>query len=164
METIFLGLGSNMGDRAENIRKALKLLREKATLVAVSHLYESEPHGVEEPQPLYYNLALRATTELQPLELLAFVKDIERILGREDGTHNKPRPIDIDILLYGKGVHESSELTIPHPRMHERAFVLVPLSQIAPLTPHPTLKVVIAELEFMLGDYSDLAWLAEERL
>ncbi len=164
METIYLGLGSNLGDRRGNLRAAIDKLAEKIALVALSDIYESEPYGVGEIQPRYYNMALRGATEIAPLELLAFAKSIERELGREPDTHNMPRPIDVDILLYGTAVHESPELSIPHPRMHERAFVLAPLSQIAPLTAHPTFNVVIAELEDRLEDRATAVWLADERL
>ena len=164
METIYLGLGTNLGNRRENLRTAVDKLAEKVVIVSLSDVFESEPHRVAEQQPRYYNMALRGMTELTPLELLAFLKVVERDMGREPDSHNKPRPIDLDILLYGNTVHESLELSIPHPRMHERAFVLVPLSQIAPLTAHPIFNVVIAELEDRIEDRATAVWLADERL
>ena len=164
VETIYLGLGTNLGDRLGNLRAAVDKLAEKVAIVSLSDVFESEPHRVGEIQSRYYNMALRGATELAPLELLAFLKSIEKDLGREPDSHNMPRPIDIDILLYGNAVHESPELSIPHPRMHERAFVLVPLSQIAPLIAHPTFNIVIAELEDQLEDSLTLVWLADERL
>ncbi|MBI5644772.1 2-amino-4-hydroxy-6-hydroxymethyldihydropteridine diphosphokinase [Candidatus Kaiserbacteria bacterium] len=164
MAVIYLGLGSNVGNRREHLSDAIRMLSPNVLVREVSPIYESEPHGVSEPQPRYFNLALRATTDYAPQMLLSYLKNLEQALGRSRNTHNQPRPIDIDILLYDDLVHESDELTIPHPRMHERAFVLAPLSDIAPLAVHPTFNVVVAELEGRLGDYSSLAWLSEERL
>ena len=123
----------------------------------LSDVFESEPHRVGEIQSRYYNMALRGATELAPLELLAFLKSIEKDLGREPDSHNMPRPIDIDILLYGNAVHESPELSIPHPRMHERQFVLEPLAQISPNVVHPLLKQPVSALLTALKTCSSCA-------
>jgi len=125
---VYLGLGSNMGDRERNIAQALELLGERGRVVAVSPLYETEPVGLT--GPLFLNAVCLYQTELGPYELLSFINGIEARLGRKPGLIS--RPIDIDILLYGDLVMKSGTLTIPHPRLAERAFVLVPLAELAP--------------------------------
>jgi len=125
---VYLGLGSNLGDREKNIAQALELLGEGGRVVAVSPLYETDPVGLT--GPLFLNAVVLYQTELGPHELLSFIKGIEARLGRKPVL--PPRPIDIDILLYGDLVMKSETLTIPHPRLVERAFVLVPLAELAP--------------------------------
>ncbi len=132
----YLGLGSNLGDRQANLESALEQLSEKVSIVSISSVYETDPVGYEE-QPRFLNAVLSAETELPPVELLRFIKDVECELGREYSFPNAPRVIDIDILLYGDRVIDSPELTVPHPRLSERAFVLVPLVEISPRTRHP---------------------------
>ena len=129
--TAYLGLGSNLGDRMKNLREALRLLSEETGLVAISPVYETEPEGVS-GQPEFLNMACEIQSHLSPEELLLLAKRLERKLGRPPNGHNSPRPIDIDILVYGETVTIGPGLTIPHPRLSERAFVLVPLSDIAP--------------------------------
>jgi len=127
---IYLGLGTNLGDRAENLRTALARLTEVVRVTAVSSVYETEPWGIRE-QPRFLNMAVGGVTELEPEALLAAVKNIEREMGRTDGVRYGPRLIDIDILLYDDRIVSMHGLVIPHPRLAERAFVLVPLAEIA---------------------------------
>jgi len=142
----YLCLGSNLGDREENLRQALTLLSVKVNLEEVSSVYETEPVGYKE-QPLFLNLVCRITTNLPPDELLHFAKDIETRMGRvSSGQVNSPRPIDIDILFYDNKIMETQDLTIPHPRLKDRAFVLIPLNEIAPDLVHPKLGKSIARL------------------
>jgi len=136
MTTAYLGLGSNLGDRRQNLAQAVELLSQQVAVEQLSSVYETEPVGYDE-QPLFLNAACRISTELTPEELLGLAKEIETKLGRAPGFPNAPRPIDIDILFYDDEVVRSQELTIPHPRLAERAFVLVPLVEIAPELIHP---------------------------
>jgi len=141
---IYLGLGSNMGDRQKNLDAALELLGQRMKLGKISSIYDTEPVGVP-PQPRFLNLVCQAFTHLEPKALLTLAKGIETRLGRS-GSSTAPRPIDIDILLYGNTVINTPELTIPHPRLAERAFVLIPLAEIAPDLIHPILKKTTKEL------------------
>jgi 2-amino-4-hydroxy-6-hydroxymethyldihydropteridine diphosphokinase len=134
--TAYLGLGSNLGDRQANLDQALEFLGQRLRLKKVSSIYDSEPVGNIE-QPRFLNLVCEVVTNLPPKGLLALAKGIENKLGRIGGRSGAPRTIDIDILLYGNEVMNSPELTIPHPRMTKRAFVLVPLVEIAPDVVHP---------------------------
>ena len=133
---VYLGLGSNLGDRKANLEKALQLLGERLTIRQVSSLYQTEPVGHRE-QPLFFNAVCRAETDLGPLQLLSLVKGIEAALGRVPSFAAGPRSIDVDILLYGDLTIEIADLTIPHPRIAERAFVLVPLLELSPDLVHP---------------------------
>jgi len=142
--TVYLGLGSNMGDRQKNLDTALELLAQRMKLGKISSIYDTEPVGVP-PQPRFLNLVCQAFTRLEPAALLKLAKGIETRLGRS-GKSDAPRPIDIDILLYGEEVINTPELVIPHPRMAERAFVLIPLVEMAPDLVHPLLKKTIREL------------------
>ena len=142
---VYLCLGSNQGDRAENLRRALTSLSTKLDLEATSSVYETDPVGYVE-QPCFLNLVCRAGTELIPHELLHLAKDIERDMGRVPSFRNAPRPVDIDILFYDDEEIETQNLTIPHPRLAERAFVLIPLAEIAPGMMHPGLKRGIGEM------------------
>jgi len=133
--TVYLALGANLGDRRYNLRAAVARLRADVLVDRMSAVYETEPAYVLD-QPRFLNMALRGRTALEPAALLAVLKQIERGLGRAIGPRFGPRLIDLDILLYDDLVIATAELTIPHPRMAERPFVLVPLAEIAPdLTP-----------------------------
>jgi 2-amino-4-hydroxy-6-hydroxymethyldihydropteridine diphosphokinase len=142
--TAYLSLGSNLGNREENLDMALKLLSQRMRLGKVSSIYDTEPVG-NTNQPRFLNLACEVFTHLTPEGLLALAKGIEGKMGRR-GKSGGPRTIDIDILLYGDAVVDQRDLVIPHPKMAERSFVLVPLSEIAPDLVHPVLKTTIKEL------------------
>jgi len=142
----YLCLGSNLGEREANLRQALALLSPKVTFDDVSSIYETEPVGYKE-QPLFLNLVCRITTNLPPEELLWLAKDIETKMGRVPSKQiNSPRPIDIDILFYNNKIMETQDLTIPHPHLKDRAFVLIPLAEIAPDLVHPKLDKSITRL------------------
>lgn len=133
---VYLSLGSNMGDRRANLKKALRLLSESIEIEKVSSVYDTEPEGVGE-QPRFLNMVCRVDTDMSPVKLLSFVKGIEASMGRDLRLRNAPRIIDIDIILYGDTIVESPDLIIPHLRMRERAFVLVPFAEIASDVVHP---------------------------
>jgi len=141
----YLCLGSNLEEREKNLTRALQLLSQKVNLEKVSSIYETEPVGYKE-QPLFLNLVCRITTDLNPEELLRLAKAIENKMGRIPSFRNSPRPIDIDILFYNDKIIKTQNLTIPHPRLADRAFVLIPLAELAPDLIHPELDKSIAEL------------------
>jgi 2-amino-4-hydroxy-6-hydroxymethyldihydropteridine diphosphokinase len=145
MTETWLGLGSNLGDKRANILRALDALAVVCSLRKVSSLYKTEPVGFKN-QDWFLNCAVKGDTELSPRALLDALKQIERTMGRIERTRNGPRVIDLDILLYGGLVAEESGLVIPHPRMHERSFVLVPLREIDPSVVHPGMDKTIEEL------------------
>ena len=145
MTHIYLALGSNMGDRLANLEKARQALAPQVRIIMASAIYETTPWGYIEQED-FLNQVLEAETELLPLELLNWLKDIEKRLGRKKGFRNGPRMIDVDILFYGELILEMEQLQIPHAMLHERAFVLVPLADIAPQFVHPVLGKTITEL------------------
>jgi 2-amino-4-hydroxy-6-hydroxymethyldihydropteridine diphosphokinase len=154
MKHVFLSLGSNLGNRIQNIRKALDLLPQAGVEIRrVSSFYKTEPVGVG-AQSWFVNCAAEVSTELMPLRLLKTLKSVERALGRRPGVSKGPRPIDIDILLYENVVVRSSVLTIPHERLGERRFVLVPLRELAAQGRHPVTQRTVLE---MLHDTRDLS-------
>ena len=140
----YLGLGSNLGNREANLDMALKLLRQRMKVVKVSSIYDTEPVGKTE-QPRFLNIVCEVSTRLSPEGLLALAKGIESKMGRH-GKSGEPRTIDIDILLYGDFVINTPDLVIPHPRIEERAFVLIPLAEIAPDVVHPVSWKKISEM------------------
>jgi 2-amino-4-hydroxy-6-hydroxymethyldihydropteridine diphosphokinase len=147
---VYLSLGSNVGDRAANLRTALLRLETLGNVAAVSSFYETEPVELV-AQPWFLNCAVKLDTEKMPRQLLAGVLDLEREMGRRRTQKKGPRNIDIDILLFGNSVVKASGLTIPHPALHERRFVLEPLVEIAPDARHPVLKRTIRELRDALA-------------
>jgi 2-amino-4-hydroxy-6-hydroxymethyldihydropteridine diphosphokinase len=148
---VFLSLGANKGDRKDNIEQALQHLEKVIAIQAVSSLYETEPVGeggkpLTDDQPFFLNLVCQGVTNLQPDNVLTALKEIEVCMGRIPSFRNVPRPIDIDILLYDNLHMSLPQLVIPHPRMRERAFVLVPLAEIAPLIIEPISGQTIQQL------------------
>ena len=146
MKTVYLSLGSNLGDREAALQAALdKLDAPDLTVTRVSSVYETEPVDFQK-QPWFLNLAVEARTSLFPMQLLGRVSQIEQALGRKRLVAKGPRVIDIDILLYGTAVIHSARLVVPHPRLPERRFVLEPLAELAPDLRHPVLRRTMREL------------------
>jgi 2-amino-4-hydroxy-6-hydroxymethyldihydropteridine diphosphokinase len=143
---IYLSLGSNLGDRSTNLRNAITNLDLKVQLVAQSSIYQTEPWGYSD-QPSFLNQVIKGDTTLDPFDLLTFIKDIEGSMGRQETFRFGPRLIDLDILFYDDLVLDTPELTIPHPRITERAFVLIPLAEIAPDLCHPVFSKTIQQLK-----------------
>lgn len=156
MKTIYLSLGSNIGDRAENIARAVAALAEHGVRVTrQSSLYETEPVELRE-QEWFLNGVVAAQTDLAPREVITALLAIERSLGRERTIPKGPRIIDIDILLFGDAVVKEPQLEIPHPRMAARRFVLVPFAEITPEAWHPVLRKSIADLLSETADQSEV--------
>jgi 2-amino-4-hydroxy-6-hydroxymethyldihydropteridine diphosphokinase len=150
---IYLGLGCNMGNREQNLKEALQALSSLTRLGECSSIYETDSIG-DTTQPKYLNMACKAATRLSPFQLLTLLKSIEARFQRTGGS-GLSRPIDLDILFYDKITLQTPRLTIPHPKMAQRAFVLVPLAEIAPDLMHPVsgliVKEVLADVEGMEG-------------
>lgn len=142
---VYLALGANLGNRQGNLLQAIQSIRTFAWVEKISSLYETTPVGYLD-QPDFLNMAIQISTQLNPRGLIRSLKQIEKQIGRKTSFRNAPRPIDIDILLYDDHIIETEKLSIPHPRMSERAFVLAPLAEIAPQAIHPVLKLTISEL------------------
>ncbi len=146
MKRVYLSLGSNLGGRESALRKAVAALGPAGIRVLrVSSVYESEPVDVRD-QPWFLNLVVEAETGLSPEELLARTQRVEREMGRVRTRPKGPRAIDIDILFYGDSVIDSTELTVPHPRMPGRRFVLEPLAELAPELRHPVTGAAVSEM------------------
>ncbi len=161
MTDIYLGVGSNLGDKQENIRKALELLHEKCEVRAVSSLYNTEPVGFAD-QDWFLNGAVKIETELAPDDLRSFLRSIEERLGKKSVRKNGPRTIDLDILFYGNRTLNEVGLTIPHPRLHERLFVLAPLDEICPAFVHPLLNRSVRDLKSGLKDEHKVQKISED--
>ena len=159
MSNVYLGLGTNLGDRKQNISKAIEAISLKMSISKQSSLYETTAWGYTD-QPNFLNQVIQVETHLSPLRLLNFLKKTEVELGRVENFRYGPRLIDIDILFYDDLIKTTSRLQIPHPRILERAFVLVPLNEIAPGFVHPVLKKTIAELLAELPNKTGV-WLCE---
>ncbi len=146
MHQVYISLGSNVGNREGNLAKALRLIQEQAKVVVTSAIYETEAWG-RINQPPFFNQVVLIETVLEPQDLLEFVKSIESKCGRKLTLERfMPRTIDIDILFYDNRIYSSEELKIPHPLIHERKFVLIPMVQIAPTYVHPVLGRTILQL------------------
>lgn len=162
MKQVYLSLGSNVGDRAAHIRQAFELLANLGIEVRrVSSFYQTEPVDYR-PQRWFVNCVAEVGTELMPLRLLKTLQSVERALGRRPGTPQGPRPIDIDILLYENVVVRSAALTIPHARMSERRFVLVPLRELAAHLRHPVTQRTVLEMLHDTPDSSQVIRLRQE--
>lgn len=139
---LYLALGTNLGDREANLQAARDALAARVRLIRESSIYETPPWGYID-QPEFLNQVVEVDSVLKPLPLLHFLKEIEAEMGREATFRNGPRLIDLDILFYGQAIIDGQVLKVPHPRLQERAFVLVPLDQIAPDFVHPVLKKTV---------------------
>lgn len=161
MAIVYLGLGSNLGDRLDNLRAAVAALAAFAEVAAVSRVYETAPLYVTD-QPAFLNMAVKVTTALDPDDLLARIKAVESDLGRVSGLRYGPRLIDIDILLYDARVMSSETLSIPHPRLTERRFALAPLADVGAAERHPVADATVAELLAALPAADDVRVTADQ--
>jgi len=150
---VYIALGTNLGDRTENLRRAVIGLFPSAPVCRVSNIYQTPPWGYED-QPAFLNMVVEAQTSLAPPELLEYLQTLEKKIGREKTLLNGPRIIDLDILFYGSQIYEDDRLTIPHPRMRGRGFVMLPLADLTTTFIHPVYKLRIAGLlkECVLGE------------
>jgi len=160
MTEIYLGLGSNLGDRLMNLARCLKELRSSTEiqLMKISSVYESEPYGFLD-QPWFLNMVIEITTKLEPLRLLKLTQQIEKQLGRKNTHHWGPRTIDVDILSYDNLIFKHPMLNLPHQQLHLRQFVLLPLKEIAACFVHPGFKQTIDQMLMNCQDKSKINWL-----
>jgi 2-amino-4-hydroxy-6-hydroxymethyldihydropteridine diphosphokinase len=142
---VYLALGTNLGDRPGNLQDATAVLSPVVTVLERSPVYETQPWGMTD-QPAFLNMAIKGDTHLGPLELLKHLKRMETRLGRLPAVRYGPRKIDIDILFYADLILDTPKLTIPHPSLHERAFVLIPLADLAPDLVHPVFGKTVRQL------------------
>jgi len=141
----YLGIGSNIGNRKKNIRKSINLIKNKCKIIKISSIYKTEPIGYKN-QNWFINCVIKIETKLTPEELLIFLKNTELKLKRIKKIKNGPRTIDLDILFYKNSIINKYNLIIPHPRAHERLFVLTPLKEISPKLIHPILRKNITNI------------------
>ena len=147
---VYLSLGSNLGDRLENLQNAIRFLNDIGEISRASSVYETDPWGYED-QPAFYNQVVLLETTYEPLELLRRIKQMEQKMGRTPTFRYGPRMIDIDILLFDNILFSTPELTIPHPEMKNRAFVLAPLAEIEPFLSIPGEELTIKEILEKIG-------------
>jgi 2-amino-4-hydroxy-6-hydroxymethyldihydropteridine diphosphokinase len=148
--TVYIALGTNLGDRLKTLKDAIAHLPPMVLPLAASPVYQTAPWGYSD-QPDYLNQVIEAETGLKPIDLLKYLKELEVRLGRRPTFRYGPRVIDMDILFYDDLLLETPELVIPHPRLHERDFVLVPLADLAPNKYHPVLGKTVGELKELAG-------------
>ncbi len=148
--TVYIALGSNLGDRKDNLQKAMEAISEFAQIEQKSTIIETEPEGYKE-QNFFLNMVITIQTNLTASELIEKLQEVEKKMGRVRKIKNGPRTIDLDILFYNKEAIKTPNLEIPHPRMHKRAFVLNPMNELAPELIHPILKKSINTLKNELG-------------
>ena len=146
MAETYIGLGSNLGDRRQHLCQALDRLASSCTVKRVSSLYETEPVDGAGPGE-FLNAVVLIETSLLPRELLDLLQGIEDERGRVRRSKNEPRTLDLDILLYDQRIVRQQDLVIPHPRLHQRRFILSPLAELSPRLQHPVLGVTVSELE-----------------
>lgn len=159
--TVYLSLGSNLGDRESNLRTAIAALADaRLRVTRVSTFYETEPVDLRK-QPWFLNCVVQAETDVPPLDLLHALHGIESRMGSKKVVPKGPRLIDLDILLYGDETIVTPELQVPHPRMLQRKFVLLPLAEIAPTLKHPSWKGTVSQLVADIGDSSVVRKLAD---
>ena len=156
LNTVFLSLGTNIGDRRSNLRTARFSINAQVQIESCSHIYETPPWGYIHQTP-FYNQVIKGTTQLSPVDLMKFLKQVESDLGRIPTFQNGPRIIDIDILFYNDEIIELPQLIVPHKRLQERMFTLNPLNEIAPDYIHPKLNMKISELLQSCSDSSKVS-------